>query len=379
MSKKIQILYFVDRMLKGGIQSLVIEITKHINREKFQIDFLLLDDGKEYDLEKEINELGCNVYKLENVWIKTPIDYINYYEQMKKFFKKKGKNYDIVHLHSSSKNFLVLYFAKKYGIKIRIAHSHNINFQTKNVAKRFVGDIFKYLLRKNATNFMACSKKAGVWLFGKNIEVDILRNAINIEKFKYNKTERKNIREKYNISEDDIVCGNVGRFAPQKNHEFLVDIFKEVNAKDRRYRLLLVGTGTVEEQNKLKKKVKEYEIEDSVIFAGFQEKANLYFNAMDIFVFPSKFEGLGIVVIEAQANGLTCVISNNIPEEVKISENVKAIGLNEKQKWINTILETEKNRTNNLNSINDKGYNISQEIKMLEQYYEGKVKKITDK
>lgn len=376
MNKKIQILYFVDRMLKGGIQSLVVEIAKYIDKEKFQIDFLLLDDGKEYDLEKKIKELGCNVYKLKNVWIKTPIDYINYYKQIKKFFKEKGKNYDIVHLHSSSKNFLVLYIAKKCGIKIRIAHSHNINFQTKNKLKILVGDIFKYLLRKYATNFMACSKEAGEWLFGKHTHVDILKNAIDVEKFKYNKTERKNIREKYNILDDDIVCGNVGRFVPQKNHEFLLDIFYQVHKRNERYKLLLVGTGTIEEENKLRKKVKEYEIEDSVIFAGFQEKANLYFNAMDIFVFPSKFEGLGIVVIEAQANGLQCIISDNIPEEVKISKNVKSISLKDKEKWIDNILKTEKNRTNHLEDINDKGYNILQEIKRLEQYYEEKVKRI---
>ena len=118
MEKKIKILYFVDRMLKGGIQSLVLEIVNNIDKKCFQIDFLLLDDGKEYDLERTLRKLGCNVYKLKGVWINTPFDYIKYYRSMNQFFKTTGNDYDIVHMHSSSKNFMVLKLAKKNGIKI---------------------------------------------------------------------------------------------------------------------------------------------------------------------------------------------------------------------------------------------------------------------
>lgn len=368
-SEKVRVLYFVDRMLVGGIQSLVVEIAKYINKNEFQLDFLLLDDGKNYSLENTLKKLGCNVYKLEKVWINTPMDYFNYYKELKRFFKDKGKNYDIVHLHSTSKNFLVLYFAKKSGIKTRIAHSHCTNFQTKNKIKILVGDSLKYLLRRNTTNFMACSKEAGEWLFGEKVHVEILKNAIDVEKFKYDEAEREKIRKDYNILDDDIVCGNVGRFVTQKNHQFLLDVFYKVHKKNKRYKLLLVGTGTSEEEDKLRTKVKEYQIEDFVIFAGFQENVYLYYNAMDIFVFPSKHEGLGIVIIEAQANGLQCLISDTIPEEVKVNNNVKVISLKDKEKWVDNILGIEKKRFNNIEDINNKGYNIIQEIKKLEKYY----------
>lgn len=379
MNKKVKILYFVDRMLRGGIQSLVVEIVKNIDKENFQIDFLLLDDGKTYELEDELKEMNCNVYKLKNVWINTPFDYIKYCKEMNKFFKTIGKDYDIVHLHSSSKNFMVLYYAQKYGIKVRIAHSHNTDFQTKNKIKILVGNCFKHFLKKYATNYMACSKDAGKWLFGSNVQIDILNNAIDVEKFNFSEKQRKIIRERYNILDGDIVCGNVGRFVAQKNHQFLLDIFSSVYQKDKRYKLLLIGSGTKEEEEKLKEIAKANQIEKAVIFAGFQENANLYFNAMDLFVFPSKFEGLGIVVIEAQANGLKCIISDNIPDEVKITKNVKAISLTDRNKWIDSILSIEKIRTNNLEDINNKGYNINQEIKKLEQYYKfEKIKKYSN-
>ena len=142
---KIKILYFIDRMAHGGIQSLVIEIAKNIDKERFKLDFLLLDDGHDYELENTLKKLDCNVYKLKNVWIRSPFDYIIYYKEMKKFFEKTGKNYNIVHLHSSSKNFLFLYFAKKNNIKIRIAHSHNTGFKTTNILEKLVGNILKKL------------------------------------------------------------------------------------------------------------------------------------------------------------------------------------------------------------------------------------------
>ena len=367
MNKKIKVLYFVDRMLKGGIQALVVDIAKNIDRNKFKLDFLLLDDGNKYELEDTLKELNCKIYKLQNVWIRKPLDYIKYYKKMSEFFRTIGKKYDIVHLHSSSKNFLVLYLARKNGIKIRIAHSHNTGFQTKNTIKICCGNILKRFLVKNSTDFMACSIDAGKWLFGTKVKVNIFKNAIDLDKFIYNNEKGKEIREKYAIKEDEIVCGNVGRMTEQKNHKFLIEIFKEVCSKDSKYKLLLIGKGKKEEE--LKELVKKYNIDKNVIFAGFQEKAYDFFNAMDLFVFPSKFEGLGIVLIEAQANGLNCLVSENIPAEAKITNGVKSISLDNKEDWIKEILLTSKQRQDYYKDIEKAGYNIKREIKNLENYY----------
>ena len=151
----VKVLYFVDRMLKGGIQSLVIEIVKNINKEKVQIDFLLLDDGKEYELENTLKDLGCKIYKLNGIWINTSLDFFKYKKALDNFFKEHN-DYDVVHMHSSSKNYMVLKKAKKYGIPVRIAHSHNIDFQTKNQIKKIVGNIFKIYLKKYSTDYFAC-------------------------------------------------------------------------------------------------------------------------------------------------------------------------------------------------------------------------------
>ena len=374
MNKKVKILYFVDRMLRGGIQSLVVEIVKNIDKENFQIDFLLLDDGKTYELEDKLKEMNCNVYKLKNVWINTPFDYIKYCKEMNKFFKTIGKDYDIVHLHSSSKNFMVLYYAQKYGIKVRIAHSHNTDFQTKNKIKILVGNCFKHFLKKYATNYMACSKEAGKWLFGDE-KVTVLKNAINIQKFTFDSQKRKEIRDKYGIKYNEIVCGNVGRITEQKNHIFLINIFKKLYNRNRNYKLLLVGKGEEKLEKELEKIVNENNINENVIFAGFQEKPYEYLNAMDLFVFPSKFEGLGIVLIEAQANGLNCIVSDKIPNEAIINSNVKILSLKREEEWVKTIQETNCTRILDNIKIKEAGYDIFEEIKKLEKYY---IKRIKD-
>ena len=379
MEKKIKILYFVDRMLKGGIQSLVLEIVNNIDKKCFQIDFLLLDDGKEYDLERTLRKLGCNVYKLKGVWINTPFDYIKYYRSMNQFFKTTGNDYDIVHMHSSSKNFMVLKLAKKNGIKIRIAHSHNTDFQSRNCIKKFLGNILKILLKKYSTDYMACSNDAGKWLFGNNTNFVVLKNAINVENFAFNNEKRIEIRNKYGIKDNEIVCGNVGRITEQKNHMYLLRIFNKVYCKDKNYKLLIVGKGDNEIEEKLRKFVEENNIQNNVIFAGFQENTYEYLNAMDLFVFPSKFEGLGIVLIEAQTNGLGCIVSEGIPDEAKIKSNIITIPLDNEKEWVENILNCKKDRIIDTKIIKDAGYDINVEIKKLENYYKKRIQNEREK
>lgn len=371
MAKQLKILYFVDRMLIGGIQKLVLEIAKNIDKEKFQLDFLLLDDGKEYELENTLKNLKCKVYKLKSVWIKNPFDYINYYIKMKNFFKETGKYYDIVHLHSSSKNFLFLYLAKKSNIKVRIAHSHTTGFKTSNYLKETIGNIMKYFLVKNATNFMACSKDAGKWLFGEKKVKDIivLKNSIDISKYKYNEKIRKKIREEFNLLEDDIVCGNVGRVVEQKNHKFLLEIFKEVLKINNKYKLLIVGDYNNSLKEELDKYVKKFDMSENIIFTGFRNNSNEYLNAMDLFLFPSKVEGLGIALIEAQSNGLKCIVSENIPEEAKVSDNVITINLNNEKDWVEKIINIDKTRNDCKKQIEDAGYDIKEMVRKLGSYY----------
>lgn len=370
-TEPVKVLYFVDRMLRGGIQSLVIDWVSRFDKNKIHVDFLLLDDGKEYELEQTLKELGCAVYKLKGIWVKTPIDFIKYKYAVKNFFKEHH-DYKVVHMHSSSKNYMILKYAKKYGIPIRIAHSHNIDFQTKNPLKKLIGNLFKKPLIKYATDYFACSKIAGEWLFGEDIvESDkfrVIHNAIDYDKFKYNDDIRNEIRRKLGFNDSDIVVGHVGRFVTQKNHSFLIDVFYKCYEQNNNYKLLLVGTGELEEL--IKEKVRSLGIENNVIFAGFQSNVSDYMQAMDLFVFPSLFEGLGLVLVEAQAGGLPCIATYKaIPDEVKINNNFYFTDLNI-DLWVKKIQNINLTRVKNPKLIKDAGYIIEDIIIELTNVYQ---------
>lgn len=368
----VKVLYFVDRMLKGGIQSLVIEIVRNINKEKVQIDFLLLDDGKEYELENTLKDLGCKIYKLNGIWVNTPIDFFKYIKALDKFFKEHN-DYDVVHLHSSSKNYMVLKKAKKYKIPVRIAHSHNIDFQTKNLVKKFIGNIFKISLKKYSTDYFACSKIAGEWLFEKKIvnskKFHVIHNAIDYNKFKFNGEKRKKVRKELNIKDDENIIGHVGRFSEQKNHEFLIDIFNEIYKKNNNYKLLLIGTG--DKEALIKEKIKNLNLEKRVIFLGFKEDVSDYYNVMDLFLLPSKFEGLPVTLVEAQANGLTIFTSKKVvTEEAKLCDNLYFIELSKNaEEWAEEILNKKLSRNNSFQVFKDNKYFIEDTVAFLEHFY----------
>lgn len=249
----VKILYFVDRMLHGGIQTMIYNYTKNTDLSKVCIDYLLLDDGGEYPLENKLKKRGCKIYKLSGVWIEKPFDYIPYCKKMNAFFSAHN-NYDIIHMHSSSKNFLVLYFARKYGIKVRIAHAHAVEFQSDSFLKKMTGKLFNLFLRRLATHCFACSKAAGKWMFGEKIvrdgRVKYIHNAINIKEFLYNENIRYKIRKKLNL-ERNFVIGHVGRFIDQKNHKFLIRVFLRVCKYEENARLVLIGKG--KKENMIKK------------------------------------------------------------------------------------------------------------------------------
>ena len=371
MERKIKILYFLDRMRHGGIQQLILEIAKHIDREQFEIEFLIFDDREKYLLEKTISDMGYKIYKIDG-WIFNVKDYYKQAKKLDDFFSIHN-DYKIIHFNSSSKNYQVLKYAQKYKIPVRIAHSHNIEFQTKNKIKIIFGNLLKMRLKKYATDYFACSKLAGEWMFGKksvdNGKVTIIHNAIDFEKFKFNKSIRNEIRKQLNIYPDEIVVGNVGRFTNQKNHTFLIDIFNELYKRNSQYKLLLIGTG--ENEKIIKEKVRKLKLDKNVILGGYKSNVNEYMQAMDLFVFPSKFEGLGIVLIEAQANGLACFTTKDtVPSEAKINCNLQFISLEESaKKWAEKIIKTKIDRKNVEENFKKSGYLIDDMVKKLEKIY----------
>lgn len=372
MRKRVKVLLFVDRMRHGGIQQFLVENIKHMNKNKVQIDVLTLDDGQDYPLEDTIKDLGCNYYKLKGVWINKPTDYIKYAKEIDNFFKEHN-DYKVVHMNASSKNFLLLKYAKKYNVKIRIVHSHSRDFQTENIIKKVVGNILKVPMRKYATDYFACSYLAGEWLFGKknmkNGKVKLIHNAVDYEKFKFNKEVRAKIRKEFSIKNNETLIGHVGRFTLPKNHTFLIDIFNEMVKQNKKVKLIMVGIGEKEEE--IKQKVKELNIEDKVIFAGFRTDVNDIMQAMDVFLLPSLYEGLPVVGVEAQAAGLPSFTSKDVvTDEVKITKALDFISLDESPKhWATTILNSNLSRKDTKKEIKKAGYFIEDTAKELVNFY----------
>lgn len=364
--EKTKILYFVDRMLRGGIQTFILENMRYMDWDKIQIDLLLLDDGKHYELEDAIAAVGATVYKLNGIWLKKPTDYFYYQSAVNTFFEKHH-DYDVIHLHSSSKNWLILYFAKKYGIKTRIAHSHNIGFQTTSKMQLLLANSFKPLLKRYATDYFACSRDAGKWLFG-NEKVTVIHNAVDLDRFRFSEEKRQRQRCKLGLS-DELVIGHVGRFTEQKNHSFLIDIFSCVVKRNPEAKLLLVGEGKDEE--KIRDQARKLGILNQIIFAGFCSNVEDYLSAIDVFVFPSKFEGLGLVLIEAQANGLHCFTSQDVvPSEAKVSDLLQYISLElTPMEWAEHILKSRIEHDNVEHEMIEAGYRIEDTSKYLEKFY----------
>ncbi|MFI3326634.1 MAG: glycosyltransferase family 1 protein [Clostridia bacterium] len=365
---KTKVLIFIDRLLIGGIQIFANNLINYIDKEKFEVDVLVLDDGQIYPLENTLKEQGIKVFKLQGVWIRKPQDLIKHSKKIKVFFKEHN-DYDVVHVNSGPKNYAVLKYAKKYGVNVRIIHSHNTNFQSVSKAQKILGNILKTKVKKYATDFFACSDLASKWLFGENQKVTIIPNAINLDDFGYNNDVRSDMRKKLNV-EDKVVIGNVGRFATQKNHSRLIDIFHEIQKNNENSVLLLVGTGEL--MNEVKTKTKTLGIEEKVKFLGFRDDTKKLFQVMDVFLMPSLYEGLPITGVEAQASGLPCVFSSTITRQAAILDETKYVSLEEKNEvWAKETLSLigKVNREKSKAYLKNKGFDLPDMVQTIQNYY----------
>lgn len=359
-SKKYKILTITPRLnVCGGIESYVMNYYSRIHNE-FKMDFItheISDNTYRNIIEKNgdsvylFPKLGFNVFKVRKL--------------IKKFFEEHH-DYDIVHCHMANAAFLYLGIAKKYGIKVRIIHSHQnkaadvISHAIRNIPLIRIGV-------KKANVYFACSKPAGKYLFRKK-DFYLVNNAIDSNRFKYNPVIRKKIREELNIDDDCFLVGNVGRLCPQKNQEFLIDVFYLVSQKISS-KLIIIGEGELE--HSLKAHIKELNLEDKVIIHKPVEKIEDYYQAMDIFVLPSLYEGIGIVNIEAQACGLRVIVSDRVPDIAKISDLLSFMKLSSgEEAWANEIIKSKGYvRKEQKDILKNNCFDIDDESKKLEDLY----------
>lgn len=357
----IRVAQIMGKMLYGGTESVVMNYYRHIDRTKVQFDFIADSDSvMPIPRKDEIESLGGRIF------IVPPYQKLHeYIPALVKLFK--DQNYQIVHAHLNTINVFPMYAAKKAGVPVRISHSHST--AGKGEIKK---NIFKYMLRPFAktypTHYAACSRLAGEWLFGKKAmeqgKVTIFNNAIELDKFRFDEQVRKEVREELGIDENKFVIGHVGRFCYQKNQDFLIDVFKEVYKQNPNAMLLMVGEG--EDLERIKERVKN--LGGVQILGNRNDVARLY-QAIDVFVFPSRYEGLGLAAVEAQISGLKVVASSMVPSEVKINDNVDFIDLNKDLgEWVTAVIK-ENMRCDNRCSSED--YDIIQQALKLQNYYRG--------
>lgn len=332
----------------GGVDRLLYDYCSRMTKD-IQFDFVVTSKI-EGILEKPLKELGCKVYRISQ--IREGLK--NHNNQLKKILT--DNHYDVIHDHSGYKAWCNLRIAKKCGVGVRIAHSHQA-FMAETTKQKIMRILSTPITKMYSTELFACGNDAAKWMWGKRAfnsdKVYIMKNAIQAERFSFSPEKRECIRSEYNIA-DKFVIGNVARFSYQKNHEFLINIFAQVKKIRSDAVLMLIGRGELEDD--VKKQVKELELQDSVIFMGVRNDVPDLINAMDVFVLPSHFEGLPVTLVEIQANGLPAVISENVTKEMTFSRDFTFIPLIQPiSDWANVIAGKQRNESENLirNTIYD--------------------------
>lgn len=373
--KKIRVLHFTVANSGGGITKFVLRLWKFIDKEKFQFDFVTM--VSKLDFAEELEREGCKIYYLST-----------YAEDDKEKFTREVEeildqgSYDVVHLHTSWwRGFVLEEIAKRKGVPKIIVHCHNTDVfikenQSREEARKLHFEQRALLTEDKATDFLACSAEAADWLYGDRIakeKVKIIPYAIEVDDYRYSETLREKYRKELKLKEDEYVIGHVGRFAYQKNHEFLIDVFGKAVQMEPKCKLLLVGIGELEQY--IREKIKELGLEEKVIFLGKREDVASLMQAMDVFAFPSRFEGFGIVLIEAQAAGLKCIVSEEIPSIAKITENIEFLPF-EEERWVEKLLEYRAGYERKDMSLimENAGYGMMNLTKRMEKIYCGEEK-----
>lgn len=361
--KPIKILQIFTVLNKGGAETNLMNYYRNMDRGKFHFDFLVHREGGFF--EEEIKNLGGNIYRLPPI---LPWRLKEYQKAVKEFFNTHH-DYDIVHGQCSELGVFIYEEAKRRNIPVIIAHAHNNRMdRDKKLIFRL---IWKFRMRKSINQYFTCGDEAAEDLFGKRLAKKSyqMNNAIEVENFKFNKEVRESKRKELG-AENSYNILNIGRFTSQKNQLFLLEVFAEIIRKNKQYRLFLVGNGELKPQ--ILEKIKKLRIERHVELLGMRNDISEILQAMDIFMFPSLFEGFGIAFLEAQVSGLKCVISEKIAIESQIvTNNIKVFSLNKSPKhWANEILKIDfSERKDASEIIRNAGYDIKENAKKLEKKY----------
>lgn len=368
MNQPVRVLNLFTIMNRGGAETMVMNYYRKIDRTKVQFDFMVhRQERGAYD--DEIEALGGRIFRMSPI---APATLGKYLRELQDFFQSHPE-YRILHAHMSELGYFAFKEAKKWGVPVRICHAHNVpvflNETFKEKVKRVPREILAHQIRKLSTDCFACSKEAGFWLFGRKRQFTVMKNAIDTSRFIYDKNNAQRIRREYDW-DDKFVIGHVGRFCPQKNHQFVVDVFNEIQKELPQSVLVLIGDGPLKEQ--IQYKVESLSLADKVFFLGNRDDVNLFYQAFDIFLFPSLYEGFGNVLLEAQAAGLMSFTSKDVvPLEARVTSLLHYIPLScTTTEWKNIILRNRLYERKDMSKdILSRGYDITENASWLCDFY----------
>ena len=322
----IRVAQVMGKMLGGGVESVVMNYYRHIDRSKVQFDFLVDADSTRVP-EEEIKALGGRVFRIP------PYQHpLRYHNELVRLFREE--HWPIVHSHINTLSVFPLSAAKKAGVPVRIAHSHS-TMGKGEFAKNLMKLALRPLSNLYPTERFACSEYAGKWLFGRDTDFTVIPNAIELEKFRFDPVIRQETRKELGIADDMFLIGHVGRFMPQKNQMFLVDVLAGLLPKRPDAMLAFVGDGP--DRTAVQQHVEELGIADHVLFLGQRSDVNRLYQAFDVFCLPSLYEGLCVVGIEAQRAGLPCLFSDAITREVDVTGASRFMPITSPEEWISFI------------------------------------------
>lgn len=356
---KIKILFTGLSQNMGGIESFLINVYRNIDKEKFDISFLIFK-GKKVCFYDELKAKNVKFFEITS----RKENYFKFVREIKQVYKEN--NFDYIHFNLVNFNCPErIILAKKYSSAKLIIHSHNGNIV--NTAKnQLLHSIGKIILKNIDCIRLACGEEAGKFLFG-NKNYDIITNGIEVNKFKFNNNYKDEYRKKFNIN-NEFVIGLIARFDEQKNHSFLIDIFNEYVKLNKNCKLVLVGEGRLQEQ--IKNKVKKLELSNKVLFLGKRTDSNKLYSLFDVYVMPSLFEGLSISIIEAQANGLQCYTSTDVDKNSNITGNVNFLPLTlAPEQWAKKISEKDNKRDERIYEKIPEIYDIEYTVSKLTKIY----------
>lgn len=360
VGEPIRVAQVIGKMIGGGVEQVVMNYYRHIDRDRVQFDFLVDADSTLVPA-SEIRSLGGRVFEIP------PYQHVfRYQHALERLFYEQ--RWPIVHSHINALSVFPLCAARRAGVPVRIAHSHSTSGKGEH-AKNIMKAVLKPFSNVFPTHRMACSRHAGEWLFGKGADFEVLYNAIDLSRFSFTAEVRAKVRADLGLADEQLAIGHVGRFMPQKNHRFLIEVFAQVAKRRKDATLLLVGSGEAEAL--AKSWVAECGVTDRVKFLGQRGDVDQLYQAFDAFALPSLYEGLGLVGVEAQRAGLVCYLADTITREVDVTGTVCFLPIDNPKAWVDALCSVRPGERIPVRADDFADYDIERAAKKLTVRYLG--------